>query len=60
MRSLVAFLLGVAVTIGFAYIHDNISAPSDRPYVNWDTVKERTQSSYEYLRGQWDRLRNQS
>lgn len=58
MRSFFAFLLGIVVTIGFAYIHDNISAPSERPYVNWDTLKEKTQSGYDYVRGQFDRLTN--
>lgn len=44
MRSLFAFLLGIAATLGFAYVHDTISAPSERPYVNWEVVKESTQA----------------
>lgn len=60
MRSFFAFLLGIGATLGFAYVHDTVSAPSERPYVNWDVVKESTQSGYDYVRAQWDRLTNRS
>jgi hypothetical protein len=60
MRSLFAFLLGIGATLGFAYVHDNISAPGERPYVNWDVVGESTQAGFDYVRGQWDRLTNRS
>ncbi len=60
MRSFFVFLLGVGATLGFAYVHDNISAPSERPYVNWDVVKESTQAGYDYVRSQIDRLTNRS
>lgn len=52
MRSIVAFLLGVAVTIGGAYVHDNVSASTAKPFVNWDAVKESTQSGYDFARAQ--------
>lgn len=58
MRSFLAFVLGIIVTLGFAYVHDNVSSPSARPYVNWDVVKESTQAGYDYVRGQFNRLSN--
>lgn len=60
MRSFLVFLLGIGATLGFAYVHDNVSAPGERPYVNWDVVKDNTQAGFDYVRGQFDRLTNRS
>ena len=39
MRSLISFLLGIAVTVGAAYVHDSAMAkPTDKPLVNWDQL----------------------
>ena len=57
MRSLIAFLLGIAVTIGAAYVHDRaIAGPTDKPLVNWDQFNDMTHSVYEAARNQWNRL----
>jgi hypothetical protein len=57
MRSFIAFLLGIAVTVGAALVHDTIySAPSDSAYVNWDTVQDSLRRGYEMAREQVSRL----
>lgn len=57
MRGFIGFLLGIAVTIGAAFIHDSVySTPVDKAYVNWDTVQESLQRGYEVAREQVDRL----
>jgi hypothetical protein len=57
MRSLIAFLLGVVVTIGAAYVHDTaVALPTDKPLVNWDQFNNVTHSAMEGLRNQWNRL----
>jgi hypothetical protein len=57
MRSIIAFLLGIAVTIGAAYFHDSAMAkPTDKPLVNWDQFGEVTHSAVEAVRAQWNKL----
>ena len=46
MRSIIAFLLGIAVTIGAAYVHDTaVAGPTDKPLVNWDQLGGVTQAA---------------
>ncbi len=57
MRTLVAFLLGVAVTIGAAYVHDTANAdPRVKPLVNWDQLGVATRGAVDAARHQWDKL----
>ena len=57
MRSIIAFLLGVAVTIGAAYVHDTTTAaPTVKPLVNWDQLADVTHDAVENLRAQWNKL----
>jgi hypothetical protein len=57
MRSIVSFLLGIAVTVGAAYVHDTaMASPTDKPLVNWDQVGGVTQNAIEAARGQWNKL----
>jgi hypothetical protein len=57
MRSLIAFLLGIAVTIGAAYVHDTaMVGPTDKLLVNWDQFHDITHSAYDAARNQWNRL----
>jgi hypothetical protein len=59
MRSIISFLLGIAVTIGAAYVHDTaIAKPTDKPIVNWDQFGDVTHSAIEGARSQWNRLTN--
>jgi hypothetical protein len=60
MRLLFGIVLGVALTIGAAYLHDNNSARADfgssRPIVNWDVAAEVVEQSMQRLRRQITRL----
>jgi len=57
MRSIISFLLGIAVTIGAAYVHDTaVAKPTDKPLVNWDQLDGVTHSAIEAARSQWNRL----
>jgi hypothetical protein len=57
MRSIIAFLLGIAVTIGAAYVHDTATAdPAVKPLVNWDQLASVTRDAVDAARAQWDRL----
>jgi hypothetical protein len=59
MRTISAFLLGIMLTIGSAYVHDTAFAlPSDKPLVNWDQFGVVTHSMAEGIRNQWNRLTN--
>jgi hypothetical protein len=59
MRTILAFILGIAVTIGGAYIYDTFMAGSGataRPMVNWDVVKDNVSSVVEGAHAQWNKL----
>lgn len=57
MRTIVGFLLGIAVTIGAAYVHDTASASTDaKPLVNWDQVGGVTRDAVDAARNQWKKL----
>jgi hypothetical protein len=57
MRSIIAFLLGIAVTIGAAYVHDTTTAgPAVKPVVNWDQLGNVTRDAVDALRAQWNKL----
>ncbi|HVY58529.1 MAG TPA: hypothetical protein VHA77_11815 [Xanthobacteraceae bacterium] len=63
MRSIFAFILGVLVTVGGAYIHDNYAAspagstdPVAKPMVNWDVVTDSARVAADRAREQWDKL----
>jgi hypothetical protein len=59
MRSIISFLLGIAVTIGAAYVHDTaVAKPTDKPIVNWDQFNDVTHSAIEGARSQWNRFTN--
>jgi hypothetical protein len=63
MRFLLGIIIGIGLTIGVAYVHDNRSAtePSSstaaaRPMVNWDVVDANWQRATSRVRREWDRL----
>ena len=57
MRTIVAFLLGIAVTIGAAYLHDTATAsPTAKPLVNWDQLGGVTRDAVDAARNQWNKL----
>ena len=60
MRLLFGIILGAAITVGAAYMHDASAmqnAPgAGRTIVNWDVATEVTDSTLRRLRQQLDRL----
>ena len=57
MRSLFAFILGIAVTIGAAYVRDSATAgTTTKPLVNWDQLGEVTAGAIDAARSQWNKL----
>ena len=57
MRSIVAFILGIAVTIGAAYVRDTTTAgTAAKPIVNWDQLSEVVSGAMEAARTQWNRM----
>lgn len=56
MRSIFAFILGIAVTVGGTYLRDTqFAGPETRPLVNWPEVADSTRSTVDIARAQWDR-----
>ena len=56
MRSLFAFILGIAFTVGATYVRDSqVSGPSAKPLVNWPEVAESTRATLDLARAQWGR-----
>jgi hypothetical protein len=59
MRVIVAFLLGIAVTVGGAYYHDTSMAKPNSPQdqlVNWEVARGLADSVVEQASGQFSRL----
>ena len=57
MRIIIAFLLGIAVTVGAAYVHDSaVAKPTDKPLVNWGQLGGITHDAIETARNQWNKL----
>ena len=58
MRSIFAFILGIAVTVGGAYLRDAYFAGEFRPNrsVNWPEVADSSRATIDFARTQWDRL----
>jgi hypothetical protein len=60
MRTIVAFILGIAVTVGAAYYHDTVMTGADtsatKRVVNWDVVREVTGGAVDFAQAQWNRM----
>ena len=57
MRSIFAFILGIAVTVGAAYVRDSATAgTTTKPLVNWDQLGEVTSGAIDAARSQWNKL----
>lgn len=65
MRLLLGIILGVALTVGGAYLYDsnralnasNAQSAEQRPLVNWDVVNTKLNDLTRSARAEWDRLR---
>ena len=57
MRLFLGLILGVALTIGGAYLIDNMnSGPTARPMVNWDVVAKNIDGVVAYARDGWKKI----
>ncbi|MEZ5888989.1 MAG: hypothetical protein R3D52_01265 [Xanthobacteraceae bacterium] len=57
MRVIFAFLLGIAVTVGFAFVRDATTPSSGQPFVNWEVVSASARDAVDSVRAQWDRVK---
>jgi hypothetical protein len=44
------------LTVGGAALHDKLEAGASKPLVNWSNANELQQTSFDYLKSQFDRL----
>jgi len=58
MRFILGLIIGAALTIGGAYIHDHLESGAAKPLVVWSNAGEVSASTYEYLKAQFDRAVN--
>lgn len=67
MRFIFGIVVGIALTIGVAYVHDlgyaqtiTVPAPGEpvaaKPFVNWDSVGVNARAAAAAIREQWDKL----
>jgi len=56
MRFILGLIVGVALMIGGAWIHDNVGSGASKQLVNWTTANEMQQATIDYVRSQIDRL----
>ena len=67
MRFIFGIIVGIALTIGSAYVHDlgyghEATAPvpgetiAQKPFVNWDSVGINARAAAASIRETWDRL----
>ena len=57
MRFFLGLILGIALTIGGAYVVDNMgSGPGARPMVNWDVVGRNVDSLTVTVKEMWAKL----
>jgi hypothetical protein len=56
MNYVIGFIVGVALTIGGAWIFDNAGAGTDKPLVNWTTANDLVKTAVDDVKSQFDRL----
>jgi hypothetical protein len=56
MRFIIGVIVGAALTVGGAYIHDNMEAGTAKPLVNWTNAAALQQATFDYLKAQFDRM----
>ena len=57
MRTIFAFILGIVVTVGAAYVHDAaMASATTKPLVNWDQVGSATTGAIDAARSQFNKL----
>jgi len=56
MRFIFGLIIGAALTVGGAFIHDTMDPGSAKPLVNWTNAQELEKVTFDYLKAQVDRL----
>jgi hypothetical protein len=56
MRGLMAFVLGILATVGFAYWHDRGSDTQSKKLVNREVSGELSRTAATRAKEEWDRL----
>jgi hypothetical protein len=56
MRLILGILIGLAVVIGGAYLHDQAIPENGKRLVNWDVAGELTRRSVERVREEFEKL----
>jgi hypothetical protein len=56
MRFILGLIIGAALTVGGAYIHDSMDSGATKPLVNWTNAAELEHATFDYLRTQFDRM----
>jgi hypothetical protein len=56
MRLLLGIILGVALTVGGAYVTDAVSGAEAKPMVNWDVVAKNVDHVTTLARAGWKRI----
>jgi hypothetical protein len=56
MRLVIGLIVGAALTVGGAYIHDTMESGAAKPLVNWTNAAELEKVAYDYAKAQVDRL----
>jgi hypothetical protein len=56
MRFFLGLIIGVALTIGGAYVVDNSAGPGARPMVNWDVVAKTIDGVVALARDGWKKI----
>jgi hypothetical protein len=56
MNYVIGFIIGVALTIGGAWIFDNAGAGTAKPLVNWTTANDLVRTAVDDVKFQFDRL----
>jgi hypothetical protein len=56
MRFIIGLIVGAALTVGGAFIHDTMESGAAKPLVNWTNAAELEKATYDYLKSQVDRL----
>jgi hypothetical protein len=56
MRFILGLIVGAVLVVVGAYAHDNMEQGSAKPLVNWSNAAELQQSTFDYVREQFDRV----
>jgi hypothetical protein len=56
MRFIFGLIVGAALTVGGAFIHDTMESGAAKPLVNWTNAAELQKVTYDYVKSQVDRL----